>query len=135
MFPHERSLVKQLADKPFALIGVNSDADPEHLRKAVKKKNVTWRSFWGGEHGTSGPIAVKWGVHTWPTLYVIDAKGVIRFKNRRGKELDKAITELLAEAGHEVVISHEDESDEREDVDKKAEGQDKSSATELDIAA
>ena len=66
---------------------------------------------------------------------MIDAKGVIRFKNHRGKELDKAITELLAEAGHEVVISHEGESDEREDVDKKAEGQDKSSATELDIAA
>ena len=29
MYPHERSLVKTLADKPFALIGVNSDADKD----------------------------------------------------------------------------------------------------------
>jgi len=108
MFPHERSLVKQLADKPFALIGVNSDEDLEELRVAIKKKNVTWRSFWGGENGTSGPIAIKWGVSSWPAIYVIDAKGVIRFKNVRGDDLDDAITKLLAEAGHEVVISHDE---------------------------
>ena len=27
MFPHERSLVKRLENKPFALIGINSDKD------------------------------------------------------------------------------------------------------------
>ena len=32
MYPHERSLVKRLKDKPFALIGVNSDANKETLR-------------------------------------------------------------------------------------------------------
>jgi hypothetical protein len=29
MYPHERSLVKRLADEPFAIIGVNSDKDHE----------------------------------------------------------------------------------------------------------
>lgn len=106
MFPHERSLVKQLADKPFALIGVNSDKDLEQLRKDVKAKDITWRSFWNGEQGTSGPIAIKWSVFDWPTIYVVDAKGLIRFKNVRGDELDEAITKLLAEAGHKVEITH-----------------------------
>lgn len=100
--------MKQLADKPFALIGVNSDPELEELREAIKKKNVTWRSFWGGKGGTSGPIAIKWGIKSWPTLYVVDAKGVIRFKDVRGDELDDAITKLLGEAGHEVTISHDD---------------------------
>ena len=36
MFPHERSLVKRLETKPFALIGVNSDKDKDDC----KKKNV-----------------------------------------------------------------------------------------------
>ena len=108
MFPHERSLVKQLADKPFALIGVNSDGDLQQTRKDNVTKNITWRSFWNGEHGTAGPIATKWGVDTWPTIYVIDAKGVIRFKNVRNDELDQAITKLLGEAGHEVEITHEE---------------------------
>jgi len=38
---------------------------------------------------------------------VIDAKGVIRYKNVRGEKLDEALTTLLAEAGHEVQIEHE----------------------------
>ncbi len=42
MYPHERSLVKRLADEPFALIGVNSDADKKKLRprmiEGAKKK-------------------------------------------------------------------------------------------------
>ena len=108
MFPHERSLVKQLADKPFALIGVNSDGDLQQAQKDNVKKDITWRSFWNGEHGTAGPIATKWGVTNWPTIYVVDAKGVIRYKGVRNDDLDKAITELLAEAGHEVEITHED---------------------------
>ena len=45
MYPHERSLVKQLADQPFALVGVNSDQDLEEIREIVKEKNLTWRSF------------------------------------------------------------------------------------------
>ena len=114
MFPHERSLVKQLADKPFALIGINSDGDLEQAQEGNVKKNITWRSFWNGKLGTFGPIATKWGVKSWPTIYVVDAKGVIRYKNVRGQELDDAITELLAEAGHEVEISHESKDTEKE---------------------
>ena len=106
MYPHERSLVKQLADKPFALIGVNSDRDLEKLREVVKEKNITWRSFWNGPQGTGGPISTEWGVSGWPTIYVLDAEGRIRYKNVRGAEMDKAITTLLSQMGHEVELSH-----------------------------
>ena len=37
MYPHERSLVKKLADKPFALVGVNSDPDLEKLKGQLEK--------------------------------------------------------------------------------------------------
>ena len=104
MVPHERSLVKQLADKPFALIGVNSDEEIEVARKSVEDLNINWRSFWNGEKGTFGPIATKWNIESWPTTYLIDAKGIIRHKNLRGEELDEAIEELMAEAGHEVEL-------------------------------
>ena len=115
MYPHERSLVKQLADKPFALIGVNSDKDREKLKEVMKEKDITWRSFWNGPLGTSGPISVKWAVTGWPTIYIIDAEGIIRFKGPRGEAMDEAVTKLLAEAGHEVVISHDDEEDDDDD--------------------
>ena len=96
MYPHERSLVKRLADKPFALIGVNSDRDREKIQETMKKESITWRSFWNGG-STSGPISSEWNVTGWPTIYIIDAKGVIRYKNTRGEAADKAIDTLLAE--------------------------------------
>jgi len=96
MYPHERSLVKKLADKPFAIVGVNSDKDLTVLRKVIKDKNLPWPSFFDGG-GIGGPIATQWGVTGWPTVYVIDAKGVIRYKHARGKRLDEAIEALLAE--------------------------------------
>ena len=39
MYPHERSLVKRLEGKPFALLGVNSDPK-DRLRQAMKKENI-----------------------------------------------------------------------------------------------
>ena len=98
MYPHERSLVKELAGKPFALIGVNSDKDKEKLKKRIEEENITWRSFWNGPEGTGGPISSRWNVRGWPTIYVLDHKGVIRYKNVRGKALDAAIKKLVAEA-------------------------------------
>jgi hypothetical protein len=97
MYPHERSLVKKLANEPFALIGVNSDANLEELRPRLKEESITWRSFWNGAKGTSGNIAERWNVQSWPTIYVLDAAGVIRYKNVKGDELDEAIETLLAE--------------------------------------
>ena len=103
MYPHERSLVKRLEGRPFALIGVNSDADLEELRPVLEAEQITWRSFWNGPEGTRGPISARWNVTGWPTIYVLDAKGIIRAKGTRGAALDKIIDELLAEMGHGVA--------------------------------
>ena len=95
MYPHERSLVKQLADKPFALIGVNSDRDREKLKDVMKEKDITWRSFWNGG-STGGPISTKWNVRGWPTIYVVDAKGVIRYKGVRGDKMTQRLRSFWA---------------------------------------
>jgi hypothetical protein len=95
MYPHERSLVKRLAGQPFALLGINSDRDREALKKVMKKQGITWRSFWNGG-GTGGPISSAWNVRAWPTIYVLDHKGVIRYKNVRGERMDEAVDKLLA---------------------------------------
>ena len=95
MYPHERSLVKKMENKPFALLGINSDPR-ERLRDVMKKENITWRSWWDGGD-TNGPIARAWNVRGWPTIYILDHKGVIRFKGPRGEAMDKAVEQLLGE--------------------------------------
>ena len=98
MIPHERSLVKRLEGKPFALLGINSDQERSEIRRTCKAEQITWRSWFDGGT-TSGPISSAWGVRGWPTIYVLDAKGVIRYTNVRGEALDKAVDALLAEQG------------------------------------
>ena len=95
MYPHERSLVKKMENKPFALLGINSDPK-ERLKEVLKKENITWRSWWDGG-STNGPIAKAWNVSGWPTIYVLDHKGVIRFKGVRGEAMDQAVEQLLGE--------------------------------------
>ena len=97
MYPHERSLVENFENRPFALLGVNSDENLEELKSRMKKENLTWRS-WRNAGLTRGPISSQWNVSGWPTIYVIDHKGVIRYKDLRREALDKALDELVAEA-------------------------------------
>ena len=103
MYPHERSLVKRLENKPFALLGINSDPK-ERLREAMKRENITWRSWWDGGD-TNGPIAKAWNVSGWPTIYILDHKGIIRFKGPRGEAMDKAVDQLLAEMEKETAAA------------------------------
>ena len=96
MYPHERSLVKRLEGKSFALLGINSDRDRDELKKVLEKEDITWRSFWNGG-STGGPISTAWKVQGWPTIYVLDGTGTIRFRNVRGEAMDRVVDTLLAE--------------------------------------
>lgn len=96
MYEHERSLVKRLKDEKFTLLGINSDDSPEVWEAAAKREGLTWPVMFDGG-STDGPIATQWGVRGWPTVYVIDAKGVIRSKGVRGADMDEVVDELLAE--------------------------------------
>jgi peroxiredoxin len=96
MYPEERELVRLMMDKPFALLSVNTDEDKETLRKSIEAGEITWRCWWDG--GTDGPITTRWGISAFPTIYVLDRDGMIRFKPIRGEDLDKLVRTLLEES-------------------------------------
>ena len=105
MFPHERSLVNRMEGRPFAIIGVNCDPDKDVIQKQNEKHKITWRSFWCGPDGPEGPIPTKWNVSGWPTVYIIDHKGVIRYKNLVSYgETDRAIQKLVEEAEKDLGL-------------------------------
>lgn len=95
MLPHERALVKRLEKEPFALIGINSDGPADELKKILAEQAITWRQ--AVDVSTDGPWATRWNVQGWPTIYVLDAKGVIRYRDVRDEEMDRAVEALLAE--------------------------------------
>jgi hypothetical protein len=63
----------------------------------LKENGITWRNAVDGS--TGGPLATAWNVHAWPTIYILDSKGVIRARNLREKDLEDKVDELLKEIG------------------------------------
>jgi thiol-disulfide isomerase/thioredoxin len=100
MIPHQRQLVERLKDRPFALISVSADADKETPTKFLEGNKMPWVHWY---NGWTGGIMEDWKVTYFPTIYVLDGKGVIRYKDIRGTSLDRAVDLLLAEieAGRE----------------------------------
>ena len=94
------ALVRRLAGRPFALLGVNCDDDREQTRRVVERQGLAWRSWYDGGEGR---IAKEWQVDSFPTVYVIDHKGVIRHKGLRGKPLEAAVVKLVAEADADLA--------------------------------
>jgi thiol-disulfide isomerase/thioredoxin len=95
MVPHERALAMRMEGRPFTLLGFNGDDDRSVAKATVQREKMTWRSWW--DRGRDATIIRRWNIVNWPTVYVIDAQGVIRFKNARGKDLDAAVDTLMTE--------------------------------------
>jgi RNA polymerase sigma factor (sigma-70 family) len=103
----ERSLAGTMRDSPFVLLGVNSDGDMVKLKAQMKAEHITARSWCdgGGNANTPGPIARKFHVHGWPSLYLLDARGIIRHKffgtpsNQRLNSTIAALVQTAAEDG------------------------------------
>ena len=96
MYPHERSLVEEMKDKPFALIGVNSDKEVARAKKAVADNKLNWRSFHAGPQGAGGPIPKAWAIKGWPTIVVLDGERKIHYRGHDGEEATKVAKELVA---------------------------------------
>lgn len=95
MIPEERAMVERYKDKPFSLISVSVDGKKEDLEKFLEKEKMPWNHWW---QGATSSLTTQWNIKAYPTIFVIDAKGVIRYKGVRGKELDEAVKKLLDEA-------------------------------------
>lgn len=97
MVPHEQKLVERMRGKPFALVGVNGDDDRAKARDVAREKGMTWPSLWNAGEGPDGPLDRAWNVHVWPTIYVLDARGVVRYTGHSDARLDALVDELVAE--------------------------------------
>ena len=89
--------MKNLAEKPFALIGVHGlGYEPKKLKEVMVKEQLNWRSF-----ADRRVISSIWSARSTPTYYIIDHKGVIRYKwmgYPGAKAIDDALEKLIKEA-------------------------------------
>ena len=100
-YPYQHELMETYKDDPVVLLGVNSDRDIETIKKAKASGDAPpYRVWWDGS--TRGPISKAWDVWAWPSTFILDANGVVRFVGKRKDRMIEAVGELLEEQ-REVV--------------------------------
>jgi len=102
--PGEKALMEKYSGKPVAFVGINGDEKSDAGQKSAAKHGVPGRSFWGRWPGTDGKQTIvvdQWNIRFWPSYYVIDPQGVIRYKrcwDTEPEQLEKAINAVLTES-------------------------------------
>lgn len=127
--PHYGELSRRYDGRPFDLLGVNCDPDRELVERKNDSRGVVWRSWWDGA-SIGGPVALAWQIDGLPGVALVDHRGVVRHRNLRGPELDRAVEALIAEAeadaertvGGERPDADPPESDSRPQTDAESPG-------------
>jgi peroxiredoxin len=90
LFPRLKALQEAHKGKPLAVIGVMDDEV-----EVAAEARPGWRSFRNGAV-KGGPVSAAWNLRSWPAVYVIDAKGVIRAR-WAGKPEPEALERVVGE--------------------------------------
>jgi peroxiredoxin len=89
MYPELRELQAKHKHR-LAVLSVMADENRADTDGAVTEGKLTWNVHWDGWRG---PVATRWAVRSFPTVYIIDRQGKIAATNRR--DLTKIVAELI----------------------------------------
>ncbi len=87
-------LYSKFKDKGFEILGVSLDEDVKDWKKAVSADKISWLQV-NDSRGWESGTALKWGLYAIPTSYLIDRNGRLLAMDLEGKELEKALKELI----------------------------------------
>ena len=103
-FPHITAWYEKYKDNGFVLLGIHSpefrfEKEKENVEREARKNNLTYPIALDNDMKTWNAFANRY----WPAKYLLDVEGNIRyihFGEGRYEETEKAIQQLLLEAGH-----------------------------------
>ncbi|MBI3138762.1 MAG: TlpA family protein disulfide reductase [Sphingobacteriales bacterium] len=94
-----KSLVKlypKFKEKGFEILGVSIDEDKKDWQTAVKRDKISWLQV-NDNGGWESLTTTQWRISAIPTSYLIDKDGTLIAMDLEGKELEKALKEILGE--------------------------------------
>ncbi len=94
--PNVIKTYEELHKKGFEVIGVSLDNEREKFQNYIRDNKMDWPQLFDGKYWMSD-YAQLYAVNSIPATFLIDKKGVIRYKNVRGDKLREAVLQLLGE--------------------------------------
>ncbi|MBI5801223.1 MAG: TlpA family protein disulfide reductase [Verrucomicrobia bacterium] len=101
--PNTRAAYERFNKDGFEIVGVSFDADRQRLEDVVKREKLKWPQYFdrGGRDAAPGKA---FGILHWPSMWLLDRNGVIRYISA-GAGLDRKITALLKENANPVTAA------------------------------
>jgi peroxiredoxin len=93
-----RKMVKvypKYKSKGFEILGVSLDEDRKDWVKAVSKDRISWLQVIDNGGGAESKTGQQWQIYQIPTSYLIDKEGRVVAMDLEGKDLEKALKDLL----------------------------------------
>jgi thiol-disulfide isomerase/thioredoxin len=92
--PNVVALYAKYHAKGLNILSVSLDKEASAWKAAIAKDKLTWNHV-SNLKEFEDPIALQYGINAIPSIYILDAKGVIIAKDLRGEELNAKIASLL----------------------------------------
>lgn len=94
--PNVIRVYEEFHKKGFEIIGVSLDDEKAKFQGFVSQNKMTWPQIFEGRGWGSG-IAQSYAVNAIPATFLIDKKGILRYRNLRGEQLRSAVKALVEE--------------------------------------
>lgn len=92
--PNLRALYEKTDREKFDIVGIVGDSPSDALKEVIEKDSITWTQILSTD---SNKIKETFGIHGYPTTFLVNPEGIIVAKNLRGKELEEKVLDLIAE--------------------------------------
>ena len=96
MFPAKLATYQKFHHAGLEIVGINADFDRQELDKVLAKENLPWPQHFNRQ-GENDAAVKKFGITHFPSIWLVDRQGVVRFISG-GKNLEAKLEQLLNES-------------------------------------
>lgn len=93
--PNVLAAYKKYHDHGFDIVGISLDQDEGKLTSFIKDRGMTWRQYFDGK-GWNNELALKYGIDSIPSTFLLDRDGTIVARDLRGPALEEALAKRLS---------------------------------------
>ncbi|HSH17404.1 MAG TPA: TlpA disulfide reductase family protein [Verrucomicrobiae bacterium] len=92
--PKLKAVYERLHAQGFEIVGVSGDTDRAALQNVIQRHKLPWPQLFEGRSKSS--LAAKFGIRHYPSMWLLDRQGVVRFISA-GANLEEKAKKLLRE--------------------------------------
>jgi len=100
--PQLQEMLAKYGKSGFAILSVSLDRDPKDLQSYLAAKKLPWEVIYE-PGGINSRLGTEMGIHTLPTMLLIDKQGRVANRSIHAAELDSELRKLLVDEARQAT--------------------------------